>query len=163
LNLRLQPASLLEPRLETWQAQTKLLGLVLVLGGLLSVTAVSAGGGEANLQEANVEAGIYDLVSAAGRDLPAVVSENLTTGFKQEIIGGSVTLREDSTFHWTTRYRYTEGSRVTISESSGGGAYKVEGDDITLSERPGSSKLTGKLKGRSLSLKADVELVYKRE
>ena len=43
--------------------------------------------------------------------------------------------------HWTTRYRYTEGSKVTISESSGGGDYKVEGDDITLSEQPGSSKV----------------------
>ncbi|MCI0418504.1 MAG: hypothetical protein L0387_37370 [Acidobacteria bacterium] len=146
-----------------WQAQTKLLGLVFVLGGLLSVTAMSAGGVEANLHGENAVAGVYELVAAAGRDLPAVVSEDSTTGYKQEIIGGSVTLRENRAFHWTTQYRYTEGSKVTISESSGGGAYKVEGDDITLSEHLGSSKLTGKLKGRSLSLKADVELVYKKE
>jgi hypothetical protein len=144
------------------QTQTRLLGLVFVRGGLLFVTAVSASVG-ANLKEDKAVAGVYDLISAAGRDLPAVVSENSTTGHKQEIIGGSVTLRENRTFHWTTRYRYTEGSKVTISESSGGGDYKVEGDDITLSEQPGSSKLTGKLKGRSLSLKADVELVYKKQ
>jgi hypothetical protein len=98
----------------------------------------------------------------AGRDLPAVVSENSTAGYKQEIVEGSVTLREDHTFHWTTRYRYTEGAKVTLGESSGGGTYKVEGDSITLSEQPGSSRLTGKVKGRLLSLRADVELVYSR-
>ena len=146
-----------------WQAQARLLNLAFVLGGLLSVTAVSAEGVEANLQEDTAVAGVYDLVTAAGRDLPAVISETSTTGYKQEIIGGSVTLRENRTFHWTTQYRYTEGSNVTFSESSGAGAYKLEGDDITLSEQPGSTKLTGKLKGRCLSLKADVELVYKRE
>jgi len=108
-------------------------------------------------------AGVYDLVTAAGRDLPAVISETSTTGYKQEIIGGSVTLREDRTFHWTTQYRYTEGSNVTISESSGAGTYSLKADDITLFEQPGSTKLTAKLTGRSLSLKADVELVYKRD
>lgn len=146
-----------------WQAQARLLNFAFVLGGLLSVNLVSAAGLEANLQEDTAVAGVYDLVTAAGRDLPAVISETSTTGYKQEIIGGSVTLRENRTFHWTTQYRYTEGSNVTISESSGAGAYKLEGDDITLSEQPGSTKLTGKLKGRGLSLKADVELVYIRE
>jgi hypothetical protein len=147
-----------------WQARTKLsLGLVFVLGGLLSLTATNAGSVEANLQEDDVVAGAYDLVTAGGRDLPAVVSENSSPGYQQEIIGGTVTLRQDRTFHWTTRYRYTEGGKVTLSESSGGGTYKVERGDITLSEQPGSSNLTGKLKGRLLSLKADVELVYKRE
>lgn len=146
-----------------WEAQVKLLNLAFVLGRLLSVTAVNAAGVEANLQEDTAVAGVYDLVTAAGLDLPAVISETSTTGYRQEIIGGSVTLRENRTFRWTTQYRYTEGSNVRISESSGAGAYKLEGDDITLSEQPGSTKLTGKLKGRSLSLKADVELVYKRE
>jgi hypothetical protein len=42
-------------------------------------------------------------------------------------------------FHWTTRYRYTESAKVTLGESSGSGTYKVEGDNITLSEQPSSS------------------------
>lgn len=146
-----------------WQAQTKLSNLAFILGGLLSVAAVNTVGLEANLQEETAVTGVYDLVTAAGRDLPAVISETPTTGYKQEIIGGSVTLRQNRTFQWTTQYRYTEGGNVTISESSGAGAYELEGDDITLSAQPGSTKLTGKLKGRSLFLKADVELVYKRE
>ena len=147
-----------------WRVQTRRVsGLVVALGGLLSVRAMTAVDEGTSLQEDNDLAGFYDLVTAAGRDLPAVVSENSTTGYRQEIVGGSVTLREDHTFHWTTRYRYTESAKVTTGESSGGGTYKVEGDGITLSEQPGSSRLTGKLKGRLLSLKADVELVYRRE
>jgi hypothetical protein len=47
-----------------------------------------------SLQENNVVTGVYDLVTAAGRDLPVVVSENSTTGYKQEIVGGSVTRGE---------------------------------------------------------------------
>jgi hypothetical protein len=147
-----------------WQVQTRRVsGLVFALAGLLSARAMSAVDEGTNLQEDTVVASVYDLVTAAGRDLPAVVSENSTTGYKQEIVGGSVTLREEETFHWTTQYRYTESAKVTIRESSGGGTYKVERDDITLSEQLGSSRLTGKLKGRFLSLKADVELVYRRE
>ena len=147
-----------------WQVQTRRVsGLVFALAGLLSAGAMSAVDEGTNLQEDTLVTGVYDLVTAAGRALPAVVYENSTTGYKQEIVGGSVTLREDHTFHWTTRYRYTENARVTIRESSGGGTYKVEGDNISLSEQPGSSRLTGKLKGRLLSLQADVELVYSRE
>jgi hypothetical protein len=146
-----------------WQAQTKLSGLVFILAGLLSVIAGSVGGVRANLEEDSAVAGVYGLIRAAGRQLPVVVSENSSTEYKQEIIGGSVTLRENRTFQWTTRYRYTERSKVTIIESSGGGAYKVEDDDITLSGQPGSTKLTGMLTGCSLSLKADVELVCKKQ
>ncbi len=97
-----------------WQVQTRRVsGLVFALAGLLSVRAMSAVDEGTSLQEDTVVAGVYDLVTAAGRDLPAVVSENSTTGYKQEIVGGSVTLREDHTFHWTTRYRYTESAKVT--------------------------------------------------
>jgi hypothetical protein len=64
-----------------WQAQTKLSGLVFILARLLSVTAVRAGGVEANLEEDNAVAGVYDLITAARRDLPAVVSENSATGY----------------------------------------------------------------------------------
>jgi hypothetical protein len=147
-----------------WPVQTRRVsGLVFALGELLSVRAMSAVDEGTSLQEDTVVAGVYDLVTAAGRALPAVVSENSTIGYQQEIVGGSVTLREDHAFHWTTRYRYTEGAKVTIGESSGSGTYKVEGDNITLSEQPSSSRLAGKLKGRLLSLQTDVELVYSRE
>ena len=40
-----------------WQAQARLLNLAFVLGGLLSVTAVSVAGVEANLQEDTAAAG----------------------------------------------------------------------------------------------------------
>jgi hypothetical protein len=143
-----------------WQAQVRRSGLGVVLGGFLVVSATGVG---TSLLEDTAVAAVYDLVTAAGQDLPAVVSENSASRHKQEIIGGSVTLRQNRTFYWTTRYRYTEGRRVTLNESSGHGTYKVEGDDITFSQEPGSSRLIGKLKGHTLSLKVDVELVYKRE
>ncbi len=136
-------------------------GLVVV--GILSVMSVNATSEEGNQPEATAGADVYHLVTAAGRDLPVVVSENSGSGYKQEIIGGSITLRRDQTFHWTTRYRYTQDRRVTTSQSAGSGTYRVDGEKITLLPQPGASKLVGELKGNTLSLKADVELVYERE
>jgi hypothetical protein len=93
-----------------------------------------------------------------------VISENSATGYKQEIIGASITLREDDqTFHWTTWYRYTQDRRVTTSESTGSGTYLVYAEEITLLPQPGTSSLVGRLQETILLLKANVELVYKRE
>jgi len=146
-----------------WPATRRVSGLGFVVGGLLCVAAMSRSDQIIDTSHDGVLLQVSSLVARTGRDLPAVVSENSTTGYKQEIVGGSVTLREDHAFHWTTRYRYTESAKVTLGESSGSGTYKVEGDNITLSEQPSSSRLTGKLKGRLLSLQTDVELVYSRE
>jgi hypothetical protein len=132
--------------------------------GILSVMSVHATSVEPNQPQATTGAQVYHLVTAAGRELPVVISENSGTGYKQEIIGASITLREDDpTFHWTTWYRYTEDRRVTTSESTGSGTYIVDEEEITLLPQPSISRLVGKLKGTILLLKADVELVYKRE
>jgi len=69
----------------------------------MSVHATSV---EPNQPEATTGIEVYHLVTAAGRDLPVIISENSRTGYKQEIIGGSITLREDDpTFHRITWYR----------------------------------------------------------
>ena len=92
-----------------------------------------------------------------------VVSENSSTSYQQAIIGGSITLREDDqTFHWTTSYRYTQDRRVTTSENTGSGTYRVDEEEITLLPQPGDSRLAGKLKGNILLVTADAELVYKK-
>ena len=134
-----------------------------VVAGILSVMSVNATSAEPGQPKATTGADVYHLVTAAGRDLPVVVSENSGTGYKQEIIGGSITLRQDQTFHWTTWYRYTQDDRVTTSESTGSGTYRVDEEEITLLPQPGTSRLVGKLKGNILSLRADIELVYKKE
>ena len=49
--------------------------------------------------------GTYTLVAANDRGLPAAVSENKQTKFRQEVVRGSVTLNGNFTFSWRTACR----------------------------------------------------------
>jgi hypothetical protein len=105
--------------------------------------------------------GTYRLVMAAGQRLPAVVSENPSTGYKQEVVRGSIELRADGTFIWSTSYRETSRGTASEHESTGHGQYSVDGNTIKLTA--GSSQFDGTLSQRTLTLRADVELVYDKQ
>ncbi len=107
-------------------------------------------------------AGTYTLVEAAGQRLPAVVSENSPTGYKQEVTGGSVVLRPDEIFSWRTDYRETSGGRVWEHQSSGGGRYRLAGSTITFELDNHSGELKGTLRSGLLKMRADVELTYRK-
>jgi hypothetical protein len=100
------------------------------------------------------------LVTAKGQNLPAVVSENPSTGFKQEVTAGFIELRADQTCSWSTDYRYTESGQTRVSPSSGDGTYTVNGSSVLMTY--GRDQLAGTLAGNTLTVRADVELVYRR-
>lgn len=106
--------------------------------------------------------GSYALVSAHGRRLPAVVSENPATGFAQEVVGGAVVLRGDRSFSWRTDYRQTDSGVVSAHASSGSGTYTTTGEELIFTFRPGGERLSGTLAGDVITIRADVELIYRR-
>ena len=135
--------------------------VVLLLGLAVLSLALSACGGSPTSPTVNVS-GTYTLVSARGQSLPAVVSGSPGTDFMQEAVGGFVELRASQSFTWRTEYRYTNSGRVTASASSGGGRYSLTGTVITFTFEPGSEQLTGTLSDGVLTIRADVELVYRK-
>ena len=128
---------------------------------LMSCSLSACGGSDANPTSVDVS-GTYNLISANGRNLPAVVSENTATGFRQEVIGGFVELRSDRTFTVRTDYRMTNSGDVRESRSSNDGTYTVAGEAITFTLQPGSDRLSGTLNDGVLTVRADVELVYRK-
>ena len=105
--------------------------------------------------------GRYTLVSANSSGLPAVVSDNRATGFQQEVTGGQTYLRADHTCSVSTEYRYTESGNTSTSTSVYEGTWATSGDTVTFTF--GSDHLTGTLSGDVLTVRADVELVYRRQ
>lgn len=104
--------------------------------------------------------GQYVLSRANSQALPAVVSEK--GAGRQEVIGGSVLLEGDGTYTWSTRYRYVEGGRVRDSESSGRGSYSQQGTSIIFLVEVGDDRFEGTLEGNTLTIQADVPMVYRK-
>lgn len=105
--------------------------------------------------------GRYNLVSANGQTLPAVVSENPSTGFKQEVTGGYTDLRADLACVVATDYRYTDSGRTSTSSSRDEGTYSISGNTVVFTF--GRDQLMATLAGDVLTVRADVELVYRRQ
>ena len=103
--------------------------------------------------------GEYLLIRANAQELPALVSRSGTR--RQEVIGGSVRLEADGTHVWVTRYRYTDGAVVNVSESSGRGSYSQEGASITILFEAGGC-CEGILDGNTLTIQIDVPMVYRK-
>ncbi len=133
--------------------------LALLSSALMLSWSLSACGDDTPTRPTNI-AGSYILVNANGQGLPAVVSQG--ANFLQEVTGGSVELRGDRTFTWRTDYRYTQSGLVTTSTSSGGGSYSLADTAITFALEPGTDRLTGTLSNGVLTMRADVELVYRK-
>ena len=107
--------------------------------------------------------GTYTLATIDGKSMPAVVSENPQTGYREEVTGGSVELKADGTCTWRTDYRYTEADPqigTHTESSSGSGTYTVEGEKITFTF--GSDQLMGTIVEDALTVYADGVLVYRR-
>jgi hypothetical protein len=135
---------------------------VLLPGTVLLSWALLGCGGSPTTPSATNTVGTYTLISANGRSLPAVVSGSAGSGFLQEVTGGFMELRADQTFAWRTDYRYTNSGQITSSTSSGDGSYSLTGTVMTLTYQPRSEQLTGTLSNGVLTLRADVELVYRK-
>ncbi len=105
-------------------------------------------------------AGNYRLVSANGQALPAVVSENGST--RQEVVGGSVRLAADGTFVWETLYRYSARGGARESQSRGRGDYVLRGESLFLSFAGDASRREVTLDGDTLTIPADVPMVYRK-
>jgi hypothetical protein len=97
-----------------------------------------------------------------GGSLPALVAEDPSTGFKQEVTAGYIDLRSDGTGKWSTEYRYTiPGMPGTSTNTSEGEfRYVVSGNTMTVTAGSG---LGGALIGDVLTIQADAELVYRRQ
>jgi hypothetical protein len=104
--------------------------------------------------------GRYTLTSAKGQSLPAVVYEVPSTGYKQEVTGGFIDLRANGSCAWATDYRYTDGGRTSTSSSGGEGTYTFSGDTVTMTF--GADHIVATRAGDTLTVRADVDLVYRR-
>ena len=105
--------------------------------------------------------GHYQMISVAGQAPPVVVEESPATGFKQELMGGSADLRADGTCTAVTTYRYTVSGSTYTSDSRDDGRWTISGNTVTLTF--GSDQLSATLAGDLLTVRADVELVYRRQ
>jgi hypothetical protein len=132
------------------------LGVRVVLG-LAAILCLSAGASEPEI------AGPYVLQTANGSDLPAVVAENRDTGYRQEVASGWMVLGADLTFTWRTVYRTTENGSVRTNESGGKGRYSLNGKAVSLTPDGTSAALEGTLSHGTLTVQADVKLVYRKE
>ena len=106
--------------------------------------------------------GTYTLVFCAGPGLPAVVSGSPAQTSCKRWSAAFWKLPGGSSFTWRTEYRYTNSGRVTASASPGGGRYSLTSTVITFTFEPGSEQLTGTLSNGVLTMRADVELVYRK-
>jgi hypothetical protein len=102
----------------------------------------------------------YILVSANGQELPSVVSESEFN--RQEVIGGSIRLEADLTHVWCTVYRYTERDFSDVTESSGRGNYSQQGTSVIFFFDGEASGREGTLDGNTITMPADVPMVYRR-
>src|SRR5512144_1426910 len=129
---------------------------------LSCVAAVGCGGGSTSptspTPTPTSHVGRYNLITAKGQPLPAVVYQGSTQ--KQEVVGGFVELREGTECAWATDYRYTDESRTWASSSGGTGTYTLSGSRVVLTVSGG--QLVGTLAGDTLTITADVELVYRK-
>jgi hypothetical protein len=135
---------------------------VFVAGALILSWALSACGDSPTTPSTTSTVGTYTLVSANRQGLPAAASGSAGTSFLQEVTGGMVELRADQTFAWRTDYRYTNSGQIRTTTSSGGGRYSLSDTAITFTYEPGSEQLTGTLSNGVLTIRADVELVYRK-
>ncbi|MEW5976665.1 MAG: hypothetical protein AB1898_12755 [Acidobacteriota bacterium] len=113
-----------------------------------------------NDSQASSAVGRFHLVSANGQSLPAVVAENRSTGFKQEVIAGDAELRADRTCTVATEYRYTTDGEVSTSWSRDECTFATSGQEVRFKFRSG--ELVGTLQADLLTVRADAELVYRR-
>jgi hypothetical protein len=114
-------------------------------------------------RNANEVAGTYLLQTAGGMDLPAIVAENETTGYRLEVTEGWTKLVADQTFAWSTTYRMTQQGSVGINTSQGKGTYSLNGGSLHLKSENSSDTLKGTLTGGTLTIEADVRLVYRKK
>jgi hypothetical protein len=105
--------------------------------------------------------GRYNLFSAAGQNLPAVVSQNASMEYKQEVTGGYIELMTNRKCTVLTEYRYTNKDRTTTSSTRDEGKYEISGETVIFTF--GSDQLRATLKGEVLTVRADVELVYRKK
>ena len=132
---------------------------------LLAVVAVLAStgnvqGSQKTASQSPEAVGEYVLSTASGQELPAVVSEN--GSIRQEVIGGSVKLEADGTFVWQTLYRYSDRGSSSESQSTGRGTYSQRATSIILSFDGDTSLGEGTLDGDTLTIRADVPMVYRK-
>ena len=104
--------------------------------------------------------GHYTLVAAKGQSLPTVVYEVPSTGYKQEVTGGSIDLRANGTCAWSTDYRYTDSGRTSTSSSGGEGTYTITDNTVTMTF--GTYAMVAARAGDTLTVRADVDMVYRR-
>jgi hypothetical protein len=130
---------------------------VRVVLGLAAILCLSAAASEPQI------AGRYVLETANGSDLPAAVAENRDRGYRQEVASGWMVLGADLTFTWRTVYRTTENGSVRTNESGGKGRYNLNGKAVSLTPDGTSAALEGTLSRGTLTVQADVKLVYRKE
>lgn len=90
--------------------------------------------------------GTWRLKDAEGEPLPVVldVSDNFQVRYRQELVGGSLALRDDGTYtmsrshRTTTYYKHDDVTQVTEDESVHQGPYTTRGDTLRL-EIPGGT------------------------
>lgn len=104
-------------------------------------------------------AGTYELQTIKGEALPWTFARHPNGSPSEEFTGGSIVLRTDSTFTWTTNARVTSSSgTVTQMDNTLAGTFSKSGDalDFTIPGISGNFPVAVTLDGNTLTLMYDI-------
>ena len=111
--------------------------------------------------------GTFELQTANGLALPAILVDSVSPPLRIEAVSGNVVINADNTFSDAVLLRQTLGGVVTTQTVSCSGTFTVAGNVLTFSEVPDGNlcgeTFTGTLVGRTLTATIrDVVGVFQR-
>lgn len=107
--------------------------------------------------------GTYRLLTVGGQDLQVSAPEDHQTDATREITGGYIELHSDWRFTWVTYYGQVlegGGSEETV-ERVGRYHFWTESDRVEFTFRDGGEVLLARLRGDTLTVETDTELIYR--
>lgn len=127
-----------------------------------AVIAVGAAcGSDSPTQPPDSVVGTYHLYTVNGTTLPVTVFQ--TTGYRLEVLAGTLVLASNGAYLLTTVFLETENGQVNQDEESETGNYTVSGSTVTLTDSDGFTS-TGTATATSLVItESGVTLVFLKQ
>jgi hypothetical protein len=98
-------------------------------------------------------AGTYSLSSINGVTPPVIVSGGPSTGFTEEVIGGSIVLDTQGNYTGTIRYRDTyTNQQPTVFDDTIYGYWTLSGSQLTLTDSATGIQYFGTVSGNTITL-----------
>jgi hypothetical protein len=125
---------------------------LLVLAMALATTLTAAGCSDSTGPAGSL-AGTYSLSSINGVTPPVIVSGGPSTGFTEEVIGGSIVLDTQGNYTGTIRYRDTyTNQQPTVFDDTIYGYWTLSGSQLTLTDSATGIQYFGTVSGNTITL-----------